>query len=223
MYFYYVATTMQWPFPKALKSAMTKIQITQLIVGFFTAASYLVIRYRPDAYPTGSLPSPGDFGAAITQANDAAQWNGAGNFSAPTGPMDTAAVKNRLNTSIDERQTTTCVSTTGHAFAVVLNLSYLIVRHLPLFFPFVTSEPSTNLFPISLFLAQPQPLIYLFVQFYVRSYRRGASTPSSAAKKAAAATDPNLKEAAASTSTSSTICGTEASASSSTKGLRQRA
>ncbi|EPQ32034.1 uncharacterized protein PFL1_00232 [Pseudozyma flocculosa PF-1] len=177
MYTYYSMTALKLPFTGGLKRSMTTIQITQLVVGVQLAAAYLFIRYNPLAYPQGALPSPGRVLVTATEhdlaskapaslgtsAFDGTSYNAtalAAALSSSTGiasnTKEAAAVILRsLTQSAGADNKVSCVATSGQAFAVALNVTYLL------------------------------PLIYLFVSFYIRSYKKKAA--HAAAAKAAKA------------------------------------
>ncbi|PWN50888.1 hypothetical protein IE53DRAFT_343273 [Violaceomyces palustris] len=145
MYTYYSMTALKLPFTGGLKRSMTTIQITQLVVGVQLAASYLFIRFQPFSYPSGSLPSPG-------RTLPDPSWSGSASsklFNSAYESNSTATADlldhHSIRSSGGGGEQTPCVSTTGQFFAVLLNVIYLL------------------------------PLIYLFVSFYIRSYRKSAA------------------------------------------------
>ncbi|BGP27851.1 fatty acid elongase [Rhodotorula toruloides] len=64
MYTYYAFSTVSLPFPRFLKKSLTRLQITQFLVGGSLAASYLFIKL-PD------LPSAGEMSAAASSSFEA--------------------------------------------------------------------------------------------------------------------------------------------------------
>ncbi|KAN0066407.1 hypothetical protein ACQY0O_000501 [Thecaphora frezii] len=163
MYTYYSMTALKLPFTGGLKRSMTTIQITQLVVGVQLAAAYLFIRYNPLSYPQGSLPSTGRVVplASTTFATDdfaASALNGtvSANSALASNSKEAATfILRSLSQSMGADHKVSCVATSGQAFAVALNVAYLL------------------------------PLIYLFVSFYIRSYKKKAAY--AAAAKAAKA------------------------------------
>lgn len=166
MYTYYSLTAMKMPFTGGLKRSMTTIQITQLVVGVQMAASYMFIRYNPFAYPDGALPSPGrfvphpagllnSFESSLNSTTVAHKLQSTHWLSSTTTEALSVIRDAILNGMGAGSKSTPCVSTTGQLFAVGLNVVYLL------------------------------PLIYLFVSFYIRSYKKKAI--KAAAEKAAKA------------------------------------
>lgn len=151
MYTYYSMTAMKLPFTGGLKRSMTTVQITQLVVGWNLAAAFLVLRYNPLAYPTGAMPSPGKH--ILNPATAAfSSFQSVNNATSSSGLISTTSSEaiqlikqSILNHLAPGHTTTSCVSTSGQLFGVVLNVAYLI------------------------------PLIYLFVSFYIRSYQKKAA------------------------------------------------
>ncbi|KAJ1030466.1 hypothetical protein NDA16_001375 [Ustilago loliicola] len=147
MYTYYSMTAMKLPFTGGLKRSMTTIQITQLVVGCGLAASYGFLTYNPTAYPAGAVPTPGRH---VLNPISAA-YNSFGANSTSSGLLKTNTkeavqiLKQTILSSVGANQKTPCVATSGQLFAVGLNVAYLI------------------------------PLIYLFVSFYIRSYKNKAA------------------------------------------------
>ncbi len=183
MYSYYTFSTLRLPFAGALKKSMTTAQITQLVVGCFIASMYLVVRYTPESYTGGALPSIGDLDALVSNSalyqslreSLAAHASGDSNsfpaqlarfiVSSPAktqppvsrstssaGPSETATMLLRdglLHAANKHQQgLVSCCASTGQAFAVALNVIYLI------------------------------PLIVLFLRFYFRSYKAGSARVS---------------------------------------------
>lgn len=127
-YTYYSLTALSIRVPTPIKRSLTTMQITQFVFGTTMAASYLFVHYTlpytvKDATSAGVLP----WLKKVTGSEDSEK---------PIVP-DT------------ESRMTTCMDTTGQAFAIWLNVMYLL------------------------------PLTYLFVRFFVRSYlsRKDPGTP----------------------------------------------
>lgn len=59
---YYTFSALKWPFPRFLKQALTRLQITQFIVGGSLAASYLFIPLPTFAVAQGSISAVPSFG-----------------------------------------------------------------------------------------------------------------------------------------------------------------
>ncbi|GAA5960832.1 hypothetical protein JCM21900_002298 [Sporobolomyces salmonicolor] len=129
MYTYYALTAMRLPFPRFLKKSLTRMQITQFLVGGSLAASYLFISL-PD------LPGAQKASAAVSS------FSGSMSSQLEQG-MDTL-----------RREGAQCLANTAQRAAVWLNVAYLI------------------------------PLTYLFVAFFVQSYRRGTAANKAAADAA---------------------------------------
>ncbi|GAA5969711.1 hypothetical protein JCM3765_001214 [Sporobolomyces pararoseus] len=101
MYCYYAITAMSLPFPRFLKKSITRMQITQFLVGGSLAASYLFIK----------LPE-------ISSAEKAA--NAVSSFS---GSMSTSLEQGMLAL---RRETSQCLINPAQRAAVWLNVVYLI-------------------------------------------------------------------------------------------------
>ena len=150
MYTYYSMTALKLPFTGGLKRSMTTIQITQLVVGCAMAASYAFLTYNPTAYPAGAVPSPGRH-VLNPVAAALASFESAGNSTAGSTVLQSNTkqavqlIKHMILESVGAGNRTSCVATSGQLFAVALNVAYLI------------------------------PLIYLFVSFYIRSYKKIAA------------------------------------------------
>ncbi|SPO19801.1 related to SUR4 - elongase, involved in fatty acid and sphingolipid biosynthesis [Ustilago trichophora] len=150
MYTYYSMTALKLPFTGGLKRSMTTIQITQLVVGCAMASSYAFLTYNPSAYPAGAVPTPGRHIANPASAAFSSFASAGNNSSSSTTASLLASntkeaiqlIKHTLLSSVGAEGKTPCVSTSGQLFAVGLNVAYLI------------------------------PLIYLFVSFYIRSYKK---------------------------------------------------
>ncbi|SNX81469.1 related to SUR4 - elongase, involved in fatty acid and sphingolipid biosynthesis [Melanopsichium pennsylvanicum] len=147
MYTYYSMTAMKLPFTGGLKRSMTKIQITQLVVGCGMATSYGFLTYNPSAYPTGVVPIPGrhiinPISAAYSSFDSVNNVTTSGSLIASNTKEAVEFIKHKILSTVDVNARTPCVSTTGQSFAVALNVAYLV------------------------------PLIYLFVSFYIRSYQK---------------------------------------------------
>ena len=157
MYCYYAITAMSLPFPKFLKKSITRMQITQFLVGGSLAASYLFIK----------LPE-------ISGAEKAA--TAVSNFS---GSMSTSLEQGMLAL---RRETSQCLVNSAQRAAVWLNVFYLIpLSESPYFQAFFCA--------ISLPTRAPSDLVfifaaYLFVAFFVKSYRRGSKSTKAASDAA---------------------------------------
>ncbi|GAA5941252.1 elongation of very long chain fatty acids protein [Sporobolomyces koalae] len=101
MYCYYAITALSLPFPRFLKKSITRMQITQFLVGGSLAASYLFIK----------LPE-------LSGAEKAA--NVVSNFS---GTMSTSLEQGMLAL---RRETSQCLINPAQRAAVWLNVAYLI-------------------------------------------------------------------------------------------------
>ncbi|CDU23762.1 related to SUR4-elongase, involved in fatty acid and sphingolipid biosynthesis [Sporisorium scitamineum] len=148
MYTYYSMSALKLPFTGGLKRSMTTIQITQLVVGVQLAAAYWWIQYDPSAYPAGAVPTPGR--RVLNPVNAAmASFESAGNGSAgwlpSTSQQAIQLIKQTILASVGRDNRTSCVLSSGELFAVGLNVAYLV------------------------------PLIYLFVSFYIQSYKKQAA------------------------------------------------
>ncbi|PGH03161.1 hypothetical protein GX51_04196 [Blastomyces parvus] len=168
MYFYYTLTALSVRVPVGIKRSLTTMQITQFLIGTTLAASYLFISYKfPVAVPHPVAMRP--LAAAIPNAVAAAPNSTAGGvgpwlkklalraagaqgvaenvlnkdgklFGLDGGQAAQAVLgKQEIRSGLEPR-TFTCLDTTGQAFAVSLNVIYLL------------------------------PLTFLFVRFFVRSY-----------------------------------------------------
>ncbi|KAJ6160349.1 hypothetical protein N7470_003745 [Penicillium chermesinum] len=149
MYTYYTFTALHIRVPNAIKRSLTSMQITQFIFGTNMAAAYLFVEYTVP-YPVGS-PALRHLSHAIPAANPA---------SAPSADAGVVpwlkklafraagadGIAGNVGGAVPSPPTgytqemVPCVDTTGQAFAIWLNVSYLL------------------------------PLTYLFVRFFVRSY-----------------------------------------------------
>lgn len=154
MYCWYSLSTLKIP-AGALKRSMTTAQITQLVVGFFVATSYLYIRYDPTVYPSGLAPSAGVESSYYsnvqnTLLDSANSTNFSNNSTSGSRKLMSGLIslpgyqeaKQAVLNSVNSNGTTSCLSSSGAVFAVVLNAVYL------------------------------GPLIALFVRFYIRSYQK---------------------------------------------------
>lgn len=117
MYCYYTFSSLKLPFPNFLKKSLTKLQITQFLIGGSLAASYLFIQLPSFSSSSTSLPASLSFG--------------------------------NLSLTSVSRMGSQCVVDKAQRAAVWLNVAYLA------------------------------PLTFLFMQFFLKSYQKGA-------KKAAA-------------------------------------
>lgn len=143
MYTYYTLTAISVPVPVRIKRSLTTLQIVQFIIGTSLAAVHLFISYtipviRPNPDKTNvvaveSTAAPTSLGFWLKTLTGLSN-------SSPTPSPSQAAVSQPQY--VTEPQTFTCMATTGQAFAVWLNVFYLL------------------------------PLTYLFARFFVRSYLR---------------------------------------------------
>jgi hypothetical protein len=127
-----------------------------LVLGWCVAMSYLVVTYRPSAFPDMALPSTGmPAGLASSfSRNSSTPFVKDSLFSLSPYHTDAASVRSALASAAEANNgRVPCVGSTGAVFAVYLNLLYLL------------------------------PLIVLFVRFYLRSYF-GWTPKRDAAKKA---------------------------------------
>ncbi|EEQ89612.1 hypothetical protein RJZ56_000208 [Blastomyces dermatitidis] len=168
MYFYYTLTALSVRVPVGIKRSLTTMQITQFLIGTTLAASYLFISYtfpvtvpHPVAMRPLASAIPGAVAAAPNStAGGMGPWlkklalraagaqgvaenvlNTDGKLFGVDGGQAAQAVlgKQEIRSGLEPR-TFTCLDTTGQAFAVSLNVIYLL------------------------------PLTFLFVRFFVRSY-----------------------------------------------------
>ncbi|CEQ42751.1 SPOSA6832_04606 [Sporobolomyces salmonicolor] len=151
MYTYYALTAMRLPFPRFLKKSLTRMQITQFLVGGSLAASYLFISL-PD------LPGAQKASAAVSS------FSGTMSSQLEQG-MDTL-----------RREGAQCLANTAQRAAVWLNVAYLIPLSPCPFARFLSLCSSEDLTPTS--------TAYLFVAFFVQSYRRGTAANKAAADAA---------------------------------------
>ncbi|CAG8922872.1 unnamed protein product [Penicillium salamii] len=145
-YTYYTLTALRIRVPNPIKRSLTTMQITQFVFGTNMAAAYLFVHYTIP-YPSGSAALQ-DISAAASAAVSAdagaLPWlkklalraAGAEGIAENVGTFGTAPVQQ----SGYSQEMVTCMDTTGQAFAIWLNVSYLL------------------------------PLTYLFARFFVRSY-----------------------------------------------------
>ncbi|KAL2006870.1 hypothetical protein VTN00DRAFT_9538 [Thermoascus crustaceus] len=168
MYTYYTLTALSIRVPTVVKRTLTTMQITQFVIGTAMAAIHLFVRYTipvlvPYAAPTPApaAPSAAESGVAASATASASlvPWlkklalRAAGaegiaeNVLDAQGQqlgVDAVQASHLAQSSVPENvlqyHTIQCIDTTGQAFAVWLNVMYLL------------------------------PLTYLFVRFFVRSY-----------------------------------------------------
>lgn len=144
MYAFYAATSLGIRVPSPLKKGITMMQIHQLFFGMLLASSYFIVTYIPSAFPDHARPSVGvaKYSGAWTEAAGLL----AGNATLATSPtlhgsaISDKYVDARIAASLNANGRAPCMSSTGQAFALALNVGYLI------------------------------PLIALFVNFYANSY-----------------------------------------------------
>jgi hypothetical protein len=162
-YTYYTLTALHIRVPGVIKRSLTTMQITQFVIGTTWAASYLFVSYTlPGKLSTASaaaasVTSAVEAAAATASAVGLGPWlkklglraagaEGAAEnvgYSYADVPSSSGAQRTPVGPMI------TCMDTTGQAFAIWLNVMYLL------------------------------PLTYLFVRFFVRSYlhRKEPSQP----------------------------------------------
>ncbi|KAJ5882969.1 uncharacterized protein N7473_009855 [Penicillium subrubescens] len=166
MYTYYTLTALRIRVPNAIKRSLTTMQITQFVFGTNMAAAYLFVHYTIP-YPVGSAALQHLSKAAPAVATAVAEagsipWlkklalraAGAEGIAENVG----GAVAAPAPATGFTQEMMTCVDTSGQAFAIMLNVSYLL------------------------------PLTWLFARFFVRSYlnRKDTKQPThmEAAEKA---------------------------------------
>ncbi|KAJ5925814.1 hypothetical protein N7454_007324 [Penicillium verhagenii] len=157
MYTYYTFTALRIRVPGVIKRSLTTMQITQFVFGTNMAAAYLFVEYTLP-YPAGSTalrhlskiaPAVASVASATAEAG-AIPWlkklalraAGAEGLAENVGSTGAAPVASSGYT----QEMVTCMDTTGQAFAIWLNVSYLL------------------------------PLTYLFARFFVRSYLKRKDT-----------------------------------------------
>lgn len=156
MYTYYTFTALRIRVPGVIKRSLTTMQITQFVLGTNMAAAYLFVEYTIP-YPVGStalrhLSKVAPAVATATAEAGVVPWlkklalraAGAEGIAENVGSTGAAPISSSGYT----QEMVTCMDTTGQAFAIWLNVSYLL------------------------------PLTYLFARFFVRSYlkRKDPST-----------------------------------------------
>ncbi|KAJ5780008.1 hypothetical protein N7457_005168 [Penicillium paradoxum] len=149
MYTYYTLTALRIRVPNAIKRSLTTMQITQFVFGTNMAAAYLFVHYTIP-YPSGSaalnqLSKAASIAATATAEAGSVAWLKKMAFRAAGAEGIAENVGTTFNVAPVQQsgyshQMVTCMDTTGQAFAVWLNVSYLL------------------------------PLTYLFARFFVRSY-----------------------------------------------------
>lgn len=145
-YTYYTFTALRIRVPNAIKRSLTTMQITQFLCGTNMAAAYLFVHYTIP-YPVGStalrhLTKVAPAVASATAEAGAVSWLKKLAFRAAGAEgvaenVGGAVVPPRSGYT---QEMVTCMDTTGQAFAIWLNVTYLL------------------------------PLTYLFMRFFVRSY-----------------------------------------------------
>ncbi|GAA5989628.1 hypothetical protein JCM11641_002905 [Rhodosporidiobolus odoratus] len=157
MYCYYAVTTMKLPFPQFLKRNITRMQITQFLVGFSLAASYLFITLPnlpnlPKLELPASFPSSAGLSEAaaahFASASDVAAAHFATASGAAAEQWSHAATTLEAGMQTLKAEGPQCLVNAAQRSAVYLNLAYLI------------------------------PLTYLFAAFFVKSYRKKPSQAS---------------------------------------------
>lgn len=150
MYTYYTLTALRIRVPNAIKRSLTTMQITQFVFGTNMAAAYLFVHYTIP-YPVGSsalkhLTKAAPAVATAMAESGSIPWlkklalraAGAEGIAENVGGAVTVPAPQVGYT----QEMTTCVDTSGQAFAILLNVSYLL------------------------------PLTWLFARFFVRSYMK---------------------------------------------------
>ncbi|KAL2220554.1 putative fatty acid elongase [Thermoascus aurantiacus ATCC 26904] len=169
MYTYYALTAISVRVPTVVKRTLTTMQITQFVIGTALAAIHLFVRYTVPVLvpyeaptPAPAVPSAAESGIAATSTPGAslAPWlkrlalRAAGVGGIAENVLDTQGQQFHVEDAVPapqlaqpsvpehvlEYRTIQCVDTTGQAFAIWLNVMYLL------------------------------PLTYLFVRFFIRSY-----------------------------------------------------
>ncbi|KAJ5642445.1 hypothetical protein N7490_006445 [Penicillium lividum] len=148
MYTYYTFTALRIRVPGVIKRSLTTMQITQFVFGTNMAAAYLFVEYTLP-YPVGSTPlrhlskvvpavasATVEAGVVPWLKKLALRAAGAEGIAENVGSTGAAPIA----TTGYSHEMVTCMDTTGQAFAIWLNVSYLL------------------------------PLTYLFARFFVRSY-----------------------------------------------------
>ncbi|KAI9841944.1 MAG: hypothetical protein M1838_003340 [Thelocarpon superellum] len=166
MYMYYTLTALGTPIPVVIKRTLTTMQIMQFLAGTSGAIAYLFVRLTvPVSVPytvTSSVPSA--MQTAVTATATAGLVNLlkklAFRAAGEEGLAENVAGQHRLGGSGDvvreetryreEYRTVPCIGTSGEAFAIWFNITYLI------------------------------PLTWLFVKFFIKSYSRRTSSSSRA-------------------------------------------
>ncbi|KAJ6121161.1 hypothetical protein N7523_005441 [Penicillium sp. IBT 18751x] len=146
MYTYYTCTALRIRVPNLIKRSLTTMQITQFVLGTNMAAAYLFVHYTiPYSAANAALRNLTQAVPAVAHATNedgvvpwlkklAFRAAGAEGIAENVGGAVTAPPAGFT------QQMVTCMDTTGQAFAIWLNVSYLL------------------------------PLTYLFARFFVRSY-----------------------------------------------------
>ncbi|PGH21469.1 hypothetical protein AJ80_03260 [Polytolypa hystricis UAMH7299] len=166
MYTYYTLTAVSVPIPIRIKRSLTTMQILQFVFGTALAAVHLFISYSlPASVPHNIALSPLDSNVAV-DLNDTATgmgpWlkklalraagaegvaenvvNAEGKLFGADGAHAARAILSKQEVRYHlEPRTYTCMDTSGQAFAIWLNVLYLL------------------------------PLTFLFARFFIRSYLR---------------------------------------------------
>ncbi|KAA8651412.1 hypothetical protein EYZ11_009217 [Aspergillus tanneri] len=144
MYTYYTLTALRVRIPGVIKRSLTSMQILQFLFGTTIAASYLFVYYTlppnqsvetgPIVQPEMAVEGAGLFPWIKTRALRAAGAEGIAKNVGSTPGANSSARTSPVGPMVP------CTDTSGQAFAIWLNVSYLL------------------------------PLTYLFVRFFVRSY-----------------------------------------------------
>ena len=160
MYFFYGATSLKLSVPKVLKRGITTLQIAQLFFGMLVASSYLFFSYKPSAFPDHVRPSVGvaQYDNVWDQVSSLVPGNSSMTSLMTSPSLHGTAVSSRIvdakiAASLGSTGRAPCLSSSGHTFAVLLNVAYLI------------------------------PLIALFVNFYVNSYLKKRADEADAKDK----------------------------------------
>ncbi|KAK2751098.1 hypothetical protein FQN57_000173 [Myotisia sp. PD_48] len=164
MYTYYTLTALSVRIPVRIKRSLTTMQILQFIIGTLLAASHLFVYYSlpvtvPHISPVASVASglvqAGNNSAGVgpwlkkmalraAGAEGSAEnvVNSKGSLFGTDGANAAHAIMDKEMSYSTVSKTFTCMDTSGQAFAIWLNVLYLL------------------------------PLTYLFARFFVRSYLR---------------------------------------------------
>ncbi|KAB8068375.1 GNS1/SUR4 family-domain-containing protein [Aspergillus leporis] len=145
MYTYYTLTALRIRVPNVIKRSLTSMQITQFLFGTTMAAAYLFVHYTlPPQSTAAAAASAVRSTVATAAASGMGPWlkklgfraAGAEGIAENVGYVPVPGTDSKPHVG----PMVTCMDTSGQAFAVWLNVTYLL------------------------------PLTYLFVRFFIRSY-----------------------------------------------------